>query len=152
MERSKNMPKLTADDREMYAEFTSDFPYCMACGIPDGTRDKTIDYPRHLERAHIIGGAGRVADREDIWMACKLCHDVSHGARIVVAGKPLPKLRLEHVLWLKRVLDNDHWNRRYLATLAGRKTLPDIVPPPLWYQHQFARWHGIKHREWARKR
>ena len=151
MERSKNMPKLTPDDREMYAAFTSDFPYCMACGIPDGTRDKTIDYWRKFERHHIIA-SGRVTTRENIAMLCTLCHHLEQGYMIRVNGKPLPKLRLEHVLWLKRVLDNDHWDRRYLATLAGRKTLPDIVPPPLWYQHQFARWHGIKHREWARKR
>ena len=142
---------LTDDQREMYEDFIRSFPFCWACGIePFGTSrmsqpifgHEPADYWRHLESAHIIGGAGRVADRRAICRLCKLCHDLNHGASIYMRqdGFYLPKIRIDHMLWLKCRFDGPI-DRQFLQPLAIQ-SLPPICPIPVWFQESYARRRG----------
>lgn len=136
--------RLTKEELDMYEAFNRDFNYCWACGIPHGKRDYAIDFPRNLERAHIVGGCGRrVTERCVISMLCHLCHRLNHGDIIRVQGEPLPKLELRHLLWLKGRMDG-RVDRKRLRELRGRE-LPIARKPPAWFVGQFQRWQGVNH-------
>ncbi len=153
------MPKpLTKIERAMFQAFTADYPFCWACGIPANPTwveaiHATIDYPRNLERAHIIGGAGRVHDRRNLAMLCKLCHGAAHHERIrigdgVTSGTAvyLPNLYLEHLLWLQFRLEG-RVDRRFLRPLRGQ-ALPNISQVPHWFRVSFQHWQGCDHKTW----
>lgn len=133
------MPRLSNSQKIMYGRFVTDFPFCMACGCHgkndgdeiDGTWP--VDYYRHLENAHIVGGSGRVAERGSIVRLCKLCHDLSHDARIRDArGDYLPRLDQSHLLWLKYQWDRESYHRPRLQELS-RLPLPRPAVPPPWF-------------------
>jgi hypothetical protein len=129
------MKRLTQQQREMYRPFKRDFPYCMACGIQNGWRGR-FSYPRWLENAHIIGGAGRRADRRGIVRLCKMCHDLSHGERIRHNGELLPRLTLGNILWLKLARDRAHFDPDYLGSLYHYR-LPEIAEPDSFFKHEW---------------
>jgi hypothetical protein len=150
------MPKrLTDDAREMFEAFTFEYPFCWACGIPDAPQwveaiHIRIDYPRHMERAHIIGGSGRVHDRRNLAMLCKLCHDLSHGATIRVGSKVLPNLRLDHLLWLQMRFEQ-RVDRPFLRELLRRPGLPTLRAVPIWHRTQFNQWQGVTHVDYRKE-
>jgi len=118
---------LTKANREMYRVFTVDFPFCMNCGW-DGTEYREWMF-HELHCAHIIGGPHRRHDRRCLVRLCQACHMLAHGATIKVEGVKLANLSFANLLWLKRHHDIDHYDRKYLRELLGRKTLPRISRP-----------------------
>lgn len=148
------MSRLTAQERDMYEQFTREFPFCYACFWSKVSKWRTWHRPE-LHRAHIIGGSGRRADRRDIVMLCEGCHRLSHGATIKAFAsyaqqaaatlgedvKPirLPNLRLDHILWLKHKLDPEHYDRNYLCEIKQVKAIPPARPTPEWHRKERAR-------------
>lgn len=122
---------LTADERQMYTEFMSDFPQCVACGWSGGYRDWML--PR-LENAHIRGGHARTHDRRNILRLCNGCHRLAHGERIVVFGSALPELSTANMLWLKAAYDPGHYDWDYLHEI---RPIPadeqSIKKPASWF-------------------
>lgn len=140
--------RLTDEDREMFAEFSSDYRLCWACGIPDGQRDTLIDHPRNLERAHIIGGAGRVHDRRNLARLCAMCHRLHHGDTIRRPnGKPLPNLRFDHLLWLQYRFEG-YIDRKFLRSIRISQFIPRPCIVPAWHLAQFRKWQGCEHSQW----
>jgi len=128
----------------MYGEFAIVFPFCFACGSSP-TRRRLIDgYPQWLEIAHIIGGAGRTADRRNLVRLCKLCHDLSHGAKVKLENKEatLVGLPLGCLLWLKERHDPTFFDAEYLAGLLSNRRggvvqLPELVEPDSFYMRSW---------------
>src|SRR4051812_47109537 len=100
-----------------------DKPWCWACGHDGSLRDKPDDWwgPWLIERAHIV----RNPRREDVRAAvllCSYCHRVSHGERIVCGRHPRwPSLTREHLIWLKRERDPEHYDREFLQANSIRR-------------------------------
>lgn len=132
--------RLTTTERRMYEQFNDDHRWCWACGTLGIFKSDGIDYPRWLERHHIVRGPARVPDRRVIAMLCKMCHDLSGGATIRGDGKPLPHLELKHVLWLKSRHDGPV-DRPYLRSLLQRPFLPSPIIPPRFFQRLYAANH-----------
>ncbi len=144
--------QLTDDEREMFQQFTADYPMCWACGVPEKpswveTTHGKPDYPRNLERAHIIGGAGRIHDRRNLAMLCKMCHDITHGARIFTGKEYMKPLRLDHILWLQYRMEGCV-DRKFLRSISVSIFLPRLTPVPTWYRNQFVLNRGITHEQW----
>lgn len=148
--------RLTDAERETLAKFTVDHSFCWACGHSGmgWSTAQGIDYPRNLERAHIIGGAGRKHDRRNLALLCKLCHDLSHGMfirkRLNSDRELLPHLRRDHLLWLKVRFDG-RVDRKYLREIAGKR-MPPVVVVPVWYQREFFKRQQCTHSKWNRAR
>lgn len=128
--------RANAAQQRMYGEFAAEFERCWACWWMPG---QATGLPRlRLEIAHLVGGPGRRHDRRDIARLCSVCHLLNHGATIRGANnEPLPHLRLEHLLWLKRACDPDHYDLAYLQSLRVRCAEP-LIPEelPQWYASQ----------------
>ena len=135
--RKDAMKRLTNSEKEMYAEFTKDFPFCFACYWSEYANFRRWMFPQ-LERAHIVGGSGRVADRRDIVMLCNGCHLLAHGATIRKSPKQdaLPNLRIDHLMWLKNRIDGEHYDRDYLCQLKQQNALPPVRQTPTWFQNE----------------
>ena len=142
------MAILSKRDRDTIDQFRAEFQFCWACGCPDGFNAlmereypdypgvEYVDYPRHLELHHLIGGAGRKHDRRNLSMLCKLCHDVVGSYQVRREnGILIPSLRLDHMLWLKHRLDTEDYDRRYLWSLRP-KSMPPARRPPQWFSDQ----------------
>lgn len=143
----KPQMKLTAKQKRMEAIFEKEFPFCMACGWPDGQPWQWRDYPRWLENAHILRGTGqRRIDRRAILRLCKLDHDIADGPDEPTqrdrAGNRLPKLTRPHLLWLKRERDPDHFDLDWLNSISIQR-MPEPAAPPSWFLEQYARWQGV---------
>ena len=131
----------------MLDNFASEFVFCWACGCPDRWTPETmtppngwrfvsrIDYPRHLEIHHLVGGAARTPhDRRNLARLCKLCHDLAEGLTVRWVGRIIPNLRLDHRLWLKHRSDREFYNKRFLRTLRP-KVMPPLRKPPAWFAY-----------------
>lgn len=137
-------------ERNILRNFADEFPFCWACGSPHMATFTTgntplLTYPRSLEIHHILGGsARRPHDPRNLSRLCKLCHDLAGGATIRLLGhppgvtKPLPNLRLDHVLWLKHKADPEHYDRKFLNGLRSR-ALPPMRSTPTWFTEQRTR-------------
>lgn len=132
--------KLTDEEREMFDAFVMENTFCWACGIDPANRKdvererQAVDYPRWLERHHIVKCC-RVHARWNIFSACKLCHDLAEMHTIRHELNPLPYLKLEHVLWLKSIFDPEHYDAEAMQKYALRR-LPEPTPPPAWFMEQ----------------
>lgn len=143
--------RLKNTEREIFADFSDRYRLCWACGIPDGMRDASIDFTRNLERAHIIGGSGRVHDVRNLAMLCALCHRLHHGDTIRRPdGKPLPNLRFDHLLWLQYRFEG-YIDREFLRSIRTSKFIPRPSIVPAWHLSQFHRWQGVEHSQWRRR-
>ena len=132
--------RLTDEERSIFDEFTFEFPFCWGCGIdPSNFKDvererRKIDYPRWLERHHIVKCC-RIHERWNISMLCKLCHDLAEMHTIRPETEAMDYLRLEHVLWLKKIFDPEHYDPEKMQKYALRK-LPEPACPPVWNMNQ----------------
>lgn len=126
------MNRLTTQDRQMYAEFRTEFRYCWACRYQPLPREFSTGMLGKFECAHIIGGAGRVADRRAIVGLCKCHHMIQEGETFRYEGKPLPKLTRANMLWLKQMMDGEFYDlefiRERLMAKNGMRVLPEPEP------------------------
>ena len=111
-----------------------DHRFCWACGRPEGYRGKPGWWhgPFRLERAHIVNKP-RVEDRRVCVILCSLCHRIAHGDRFTECK--LPRLRIDHLLWLKRRFDRQFYDRKFMQRHSIRK-LPPLYPIPAAYRIQ----------------
>ena len=106
--------------------FAREHGFCWYCGRRDS-----------LHSHHIIGGAGRSDIRENLSRLCLFCHERAEGTTVCITThdgrtlrlKPIP---LENVLYLKKRYDPEHYDRKRLAELAHKQTLPRAVRPKGW--------------------
>lgn len=134
------MKRLKESERDMYAEFTAKFPFCFAC-FWNRFSERRSWMLNELNRAHLVGGAGRVADVRAIVMLCAGCHRLSHGDQIRFPPghfppQWLPNLRLEHLLWLKNKLDPENYDRNFLCQLKMVRAIPTVRETPAWFNQQ----------------
>jgi hypothetical protein len=116
--------------------------WCWACG--SGERDKPEDWFAVwlIERAHIVRNPRREEVRAAV-LLCSYCHRVSHGERIVCGGRypRWPSLTREHLIWLKRERDPEHYDREFLQANSIRR-LPLAQKPPSEYLLEYRRRRG----------
>ena len=125
-------------DAETLANFAAEQHRCWACHVIPDTRPWSeyttgLDHPRHLEIHHIYGASGRKHWRENLSRLCRLCHDLAEGHQIRWFGKPLPRLSLSNVLWLKRENDEEHFKPERLRELALSFYVPEPEELPEWF-------------------
>ena len=147
------MPRLKDNEKRMFDFFMLQNTFCWACGAAAGLRwsqyTAGLEYPRDLHNHHIVGGSGRVHERWNISRLCKLCHDLYHGANVVLdlsgnrKDRILPALSFENVCWLKRKFDPDWWEPAKLQELRLGSFQP-IEPerPAKWFQDEFHKRRG----------
>jgi hypothetical protein len=133
--------RLKAAEKRTLEAFAAEYPFCWACSIREGMRHPEIDYPRHLVIHHITKHLRR-HERWNLCRLCCLCHDLAEGNRIVIVRPTgrrivLPTLSLANVLWLKRLHDPEHYDRRELAQhTRPRRRLPRVATPARWFFDQ----------------
>lgn len=115
--------------------------WCWACGRGDRFQDTPAGWnsPWLIERAHVVNKP-RTKDRRACLLLCSLCHKGGvHGERFVLAGVKviLPRLRLEHLLWLKFNRDNRYYDRAFLQSKTVQ-ALPKMHRPPSCYLDQYS--------------
>ena len=124
------MANLSIEDKAMYAKFIADNPCCWACRVQPLPSEFSDDREwSQLHNCHIVGGAGRVHDRRVLVRGCKAHHWLNEGETLRHEGKPLPRLTLENMLWLKRrfcVLDVE-----FIRECRRKKNGIVVVPEPL---------------------
>jgi hypothetical protein len=130
---------------EQYAQLLLDASicHCWACGRTPRDRPAGWYAPWLVERSHIVNKP-RAEDRRAVVLACSLCHKGGmHGERFVLAGERfvLPRLRLEHLLWLKRNRDLAYYDRAFLQSKTI-KALPVPHRPPVYYLDQYEKRRG----------
>ena len=131
------MARLSDDDQKMFADFRGSYDYCWACGIKFG-RWSSLD--RKPEVHHIIGGSGRKHVRANLSLLCNRCHRLAEFETIRDDnGEPLPYLRVEHVLWLKRCHDPKFYDRRELDSLFYRNLPAAKIPDDLFFEEYYSR-------------
>lgn len=137
------MPQsLTKSEKAIYAEFTAAHVWCWACGAPFMAAFclDDIDFPRHLERHHIVAQP-RVVDRRVLALLCHMCHRLVEGATIRTERYGvLPALKLAHVLWLKSRHDGPLDNK-FLCAHSIRSRMPRPVQPPVFYRRLYLSRH-----------
>lgn len=111
------------DKPEVRWEYALTHQACCLCGARVGS------FGTHLEAHHILGGRfGRVDDERNLAMLCGRLgcsgHALAEGERLRGAsGAFLPRLKLEHVLWLKQEMGE--LDREFLQSLMGKRILPE---------------------------
>ena len=136
------MPKLTPREKTILQAFAWHNDFCWACGIdPRRQQDGKIDCPRDLQTHHIA----KFQRRHEDWnlsRLCHLCHDLAEGHQIAIErnGKRfvLPKLKAEHILFLKHWHDRENWNPVELQKVWRARKMPSLFPPPEWFRVQWA--------------
>lgn len=130
--------------KQDYRLFLKEFDFCWACGR-DGTYSSMPEDWFSLwtiDRAHIVNQP-RVEDRRVICALCRLCHDHSHGKRIITASRPAdwPRLQLHHLLWLKSRFDSRFYDRHFIQRHYMSR-LPRALKPPIEYRQEFNKRRG----------
>ena len=134
--------RLTDEEREMFDAFVCENSFCWACGIyPGDFKDmewarKQVDYPRWLERHHIVKQC-RVHARWNLCNLCKLCHDLAEMHTVRLELEPLPYLKLENVLWLKVMFDRDNYDAEAMQKYSIRR-IPQPEAPDAWFMKQLS--------------
>jgi hypothetical protein len=119
-------------DKKIYADFANKFKPdgCWYCGWREGQYDSGFFHVK-LDISHIVGGAGRrKCDPRALNLLCSFpCHQLAHNATIKVDGKPLPKLTMANMLWLKRKFDPENYDPEWIASLWLGGMLPEPEEP-----------------------
>ena len=113
--------------KQMYAEFSEFFPFCMACEFqPVPVRELGLQgYMNRLENAHIVGGSGRRADRRCIVRLCNAHHRAQEGERLPFTKEVvLFGMNIENMLWLKRNFDPGFYDLEFIKSLRHKKAEP----------------------------
>jgi hypothetical protein len=125
--------RLTKEQRQMYKDFVLDFPCCWICDqcpLDAGVTNFHSGW-NPLENSHIVGGAGRRADRRAILRLCRLHHMVFDGHTIRDSDKePIKPISIENALWLKQHYDNEFYDLEFIKSLRHKRFEP-ITPEPL---------------------
>lgn len=116
--------------------------HCWACGRTASWQDRPSWWNAYwgLVRAHVVNKP-RIEEPEYVVTLCPLCHGISHGERYTPM-RGVPGLTLANLLWLKRHLDPDHYDRAKLQRCCVGK-LPRPAQPPDWYRREYAGRRGI---------
>lgn len=123
---------------QLYRDFIRDhqFNHCWACGRTQDDRPDRWFADWWIDRAHLVNKP-RVEDVRLVVLLCRLCHSRVSGARIVACpGHDWPRLRLEHLLWLKKVRDPENYDREFLKRFTVQR-LPSARRPPLVYRLEY---------------
>lgn len=133
------MARKKPDERykNMVAEVENKF--CWACGV----QPQPYGYERYakiwhnapfmIERAHIVGGAGRIEKRECVNLLCSLCHNLNHREVFRLEDNTtLPFLDRCHMVWIKQLFDPEWFNRELLDQCCVG-ICPDPEEPPQWF-------------------
>lgn len=132
-------------DRSSLEVFAKEFDYCWACGIGHKERDREIDFwPRRLE-IHHIAKFNRKHGRWNLSRLCSMCHMAAEGESIRIDGVLIPKLKPEHVFWLKHRHDEENYDRTLLGEHWYHLDLPQERRPPSWYEKQYLRLQGHRY-------
>ena len=113
-----------------YSEFAQECNYCFACKVQPLPIEFERGMFRRLEIAHLIGGAARIADRRAVNRLCKAHHMLQEGETLRYNGKPLPKLTLANMLYLKQRFDKDFYCVEFIRELRRKKNGIIMVPEP----------------------
>ena len=65
----------------------------------------------------MLNGALRSDEPANWSRLCAYCHMAAHGERVIVNGKPAPKMSLANLLFLKAIHDPDNYNHAALSEL-----------------------------------
>lgn len=107
----------------MYARFKEEFRQCWAC-IYQPLPSELSGY--RLEAAHIVGGAGRVADRKAIVCLCLVHHAQNGNGQFCHMSKgkstPLPEITLGQMCWLKKKQDPEFYDLPFIQECWRKKT------------------------------
>jgi hypothetical protein len=142
---------LTEQEKRMFEFFMGEFVFCWACGAQEGFHSAKytpgLIYPRWLDNHHIIGGASRLHFRWNLARLCGLCHDLFHGANVVLdlpgrslEDRTLPNLTLANVCWLKQYHDPRWWKPEELSRIR-LSSAEELEPerPPAWFEEEYGR-------------
>jgi len=125
--------QLTREQRQMYKDFVNDFSFCWLCEHqplgPAVTNFHSGWNP--LENSHIVGGAGRRADRRSLLRLCRLHHMVFDGHTIRdEEGEAMKAITIENALWLKQKNDEEFYDLDFIKSLRHKRFEP-IKPKPI---------------------
>lgn len=129
------MPALTKTEKQMYAEFVNEYPFCWACRyqpLPD-LDEIGVCFSR-LENAHIVGGAGRRADRRCIARLCSVHHRIFDGDRFRFKGWQLTKLTIGNIIWLKSRFDSANLDINFIESIRIKNRLKLRMEPVSEYE------------------
>lgn len=119
-----------------YREMRATADHCWACGRTVSYRDRPAWWfsDWYLQRAHLVNKT-RVEDIRCVAILCPLCHGLLHGTRY--AGAPdAVRLTLANLLWLKRTIDPENYDRKFLKAHSVQN-LPRAARPPKYYAEQY---------------
>ncbi len=121
---------------ELLAALHGEWDFCHCCGIPRHRAQW-----QRLELHHILK-SGRSDERTNLVLLCIRDHQLAefHSIR-ADNGVLLPYLTLPRVLWLKKRIDPENYDRQRLQQLYGKR-LPVASKPPLVFLREWARWQG----------
>ena len=132
------MPKKKPDPNYTNMVVEAENKFCWACGIqcqPYGYetyRHVPWYAPFMIERAHIVGGPGRIECRQVVNLLCSLCHSLNHRSVHRVEGTVLPFLERSHMIWLKQKFDPEFFDIE-LLNQQSIGICPDPEEPPQWF-------------------
>ena len=119
-----------------YRQMRATADHCWACGRTVAYRDRPAwwfsDWYLHL--AHLVNKP-RVEDIRCVLILCPLCHGLSHGERYSSLPNAV-RLTLANLLWLKRVIDPENYDRTFVQAHAVQR-LPRAARPAKWYAEQY---------------
>jgi hypothetical protein len=114
--------------------------HCWCCGRQPNDRPAGWFAPWLIERAHIVNKP-RSLDRRAVILACSMCHKGGmHGQRLVLNGLrvDMPRLRLDHLMWIKKHRDPGFYDRAFLQSKTVRVLPQRLQRPPVYYLDQYA--------------
>lgn len=128
------------DDRErkVLEDFAATYWRCWACHAsePIWITDMEWCLPCPLVIHHIQRGPARKHDRRNLARLCDRCHRTHHGDRFKLdSGEYLPPLTTANILWLKRDVDANSYDKPYLDSLKW--VLPEPEELHEWYTSQW---------------
>lgn len=96
-----------------YFRLATPYPWCWNCGKDRQSVPAGWAGPWLIERAHIVNNP-RACDRRAAVLLCSWCHRIQHGAQLVLPGCEGLVLDVPAMLWLKKEMDPDWYDRQFL--------------------------------------
>jgi len=132
-------------EQKVLREFAEKHLHCWACGWPSSVYGYVQDFAKWLEIHHIVK-LNRVHATWNLSRLCDQCHQLAefHTVRNPKTERPMPYLKMQHILWLKRRFDKDNWSRSDLQSKALAK-LPPAKRPSMFFQRSY---YSMQRRPW----